>query len=73
MRAEERVQDGATLSRRRWLWDHSGRLSGVVLGLLGCVFLGFLAAAGWAPAIGLLVCIAAGVGLIAIGGRVRGN
>ena len=36
-------------------------------------FMGFLAAAGYAPAIGLLVVFAAGVALIAIGGRVRGT
>ena len=61
------------VSRRRWLWDHSGRISGIMLGLLACAFLGFLAAAGYTPAIGLLIVIAAGVALIAIGGRVRGT
>ena len=74
MRTEGAAEaSAATVTRRHWLWDRSGRISGIVLGLLSCAFLGLLAAAGWAPATGLLVVIAAGVALIAIGGRVRGH
>ena len=57
---------------KRWLWDRSGRISGVVLGLLAFAFLIFLAAVGYTPAVGLVVAIAAGVGLIVLGGRIRG-
>jgi hypothetical protein len=56
-----------------WLYDHIGRLSGLLLGALALVGLLFLAVIGYGPAIGLLVVIVIGILLIAVGGRMRGG
>ena len=55
---------------RRWLWGHSGRISGLVLGLLAAAFLVLLGVAGYAPAYGLLVLVVVGMLLIVLGGKV---
>lgn len=56
----------------RWLWDHIGRISGILLGLVAFAFLVVLAAVGWPPAYGLLVLAVVGVAMIAVGGRIKG-
>lgn len=61
------------VSWRQWLWDHIGRLSGLVLGALAFAFLCLLAALGWAPAYGLVVIVVVGVLMIVVGGRIRGR
>lgn len=57
----------------RWLRDHIGRISGVVLGLIALFFLLLLAAAGDPSAFGILVVIVIGIMLIAVGGKLRGS
>jgi hypothetical protein len=59
--------------RSSWLYDHIGRLAGIVLLLLAIAFLAFLAVLGFAPALGLLVVFVAGVLMIALGGSLRGS
>lgn len=59
--------------RGRWLSDHSGRLAGAGLGLLGFSATVFLAAIGFKPAFFLVVLLVAGVLTIAVGGRIRGS
>lgn len=61
------------VSRRQWLWDHIGRLSGLFLGACAFAFICLLAALGWAPAYGLVVIVVVGVLMIAVGGRIRGR
>ncbi len=60
-------------ARQRWLWEHSGRLSGAVLGLATLGFLTFLAAIGFKPALFLVALVVAGLGVIIVGGRIRGS
>jgi hypothetical protein len=55
---------------RRWLWDHSGRISGIALGLFAAAFLVLLGLAGYSPAYGLLVVIVVGLLLVILGGKV---
>jgi hypothetical protein len=55
-----------------WLYDHIGRLSGIVLGLIAVAFLAFLASVGYEPALGLLVVVIVGIVLIILGGKMRG-
>ncbi|MDA8035625.1 MAG: hypothetical protein M0T71_15930 [Actinomycetota bacterium] len=62
-----------TTSRIRWLWDHIGRISGLLLGLLAFAFLVLLASVGWTPAYGIIVVILIGILLIILGGRMRGG
>ena len=57
---------------RGWLYNHIGRLSGTVLGLMAFVGLGFLAVAGSKSALGLLIVIVFGIFVISVGGRLRG-
>lgn len=57
---------------RQWLWDHIGRISGIVLGLVAFAFLVVLAALGWPPAYGLVVLVVIGVAMIVVGGRIKG-
>ncbi len=59
--------------RRQWLWDHIGRLSGAVLGLLALAGLIFLAAIGFKPALGLIAVVVIGVLLIVVGGKMHGS
>jgi hypothetical protein len=62
-----------TSSRRQWLWEHIGRLTGLLLGLVALAFVVLLASLGWAPAYGILVVLVVGVALIALGGRMHGR
>lgn len=55
------------------LWDHIGRISGVVLGLAVFAFLVVLAVAGDPQALGIIVVVVAGVLLIYLGGRLHGE
>jgi len=59
--------------RRQWLWDHIGRLSGAVLGLLALAGLIFLAAIGFKPALGLIAVVLIGLLLIVVGGKMHGT
>jgi len=54
------------------LWDHIGRISGVVLGLMVFGFLVVLAAAGDPQALAVIVIVVVGVALIYFGGRLHG-
>ncbi len=54
------------------LWDHIGRISGVVLGLAVFAFLVVLAVAGDPQALGIIVVVVAGILLIYLGGRLHG-
>ena len=54
------------------LWDHIGRISGVVLGLAVAAFLVVLAVAGDPQALGIIVVVVVGVALIYLGGRLHG-
>lgn len=68
MSSDDSAQSGPTHS---WLYDHIGRISGVVLGLIAFGFVAFLAAIGSKPALGLVIVLVVGVAMIAIGGRMR--
>ncbi|MGB9112763.1 MAG: hypothetical protein WCF24_08570 [Acidimicrobiales bacterium] len=68
----ETVTDEQPLvSRRRWLWDHAGRLGGIVLGLFAVAFLAILAIAGYTPAALFIPVVLAGLVLIVLGGRIH--
>jgi hypothetical protein len=56
---------------RTWLWDHIGRIAGTLLGLALVAAIALLAAAGFKPALVLLLVVVAGAGLVALGGRLR--
>lgn len=56
-----------------WLYDHIGRIAGIVLGAVMFGFVAFLAVAGFHPALYLLVLVVAFVGMIALGGQLRGG
>jgi hypothetical protein len=56
-----------------WLYNHIGRLSGLVLGLLFVGLLLVLAANGYEPAISLLVIVVAGFVMISLGSLMRGG
>lgn len=62
-----------TTSRRQWLWDHIGRLTGLFLGLCAFAFIVLLASLGWTPAYALVVVVLIGMALIIVGGRMRGR
>ena len=64
---------GQARARQGWLSDHSGRLSGTVLGLAMGGFLSFLAVIGFKPALFLLAFVVAGLVMIVVGGRIRGS
>lgn len=55
------------------LWDHIGRISGVVLGLLLFALLVLLAVAGDPAALAIIVVVLVGIGLIYLGGRLHGG
>jgi len=63
---------GREPTARGWLWDHIGRLSGIVLGVVAFALLVLLAALGWPPAFGLVVVIVIGLVMIVVGGRIKG-
>ena len=54
-----------------WLYNHIGRLSGLVLVSLAMLGLAFLAAIGFTAALGILVFLFGGVVLIILGGKVH--
>jgi hypothetical protein len=56
---------------RSWLWDHIGRLTGIVLAVIFMAFLCLLWVAGFPPAGGLLVFLIAVFVMIAVGGRIH--
>jgi hypothetical protein len=58
---------------RSWLYNHIGRLSGLVLGLIFVALLVVLAANGYAPATSLLVIAVAGFVMISVGSMMRGG
>lgn len=58
---------------RSWLYNHIGRLAGIVLGAFFLGFLGLLAAAGYTPAGSLLASFVIFFAIIAIGIRMRGG
>jgi hypothetical protein len=72
-RTDQTAGEQRFVSRRRWLWDHIGRISGIVLGLLAFSFLVLLATLGWSPALTIVVVLVIGVAMIALGGRLRGG
>lgn len=73
-RAEQHAEArDARTARRTWLWDHSGRLAGTLLFLVAAGAMVFLAAIGFTPALYLVVLLAVGVVVIAVGGRIRGS
>lgn len=57
---------------RSWLYDHIGRLAGLLIGALVVAVIALLAIAGYQPAMTLLVIFVAGVLVIAVGGKMRG-
>lgn len=71
MTEEVPMDDGAG-HEHGWLYDHIGRISGLVLGLVVVGFLAFLAAVGYEPALGVLVVVVIGVLLISLGSQMRG-
>jgi hypothetical protein len=54
-----------------WLYNHIGRLSGLVLVALAMLGLTFLAAIGFSAALSILVFLFGGVLLIILGGKVH--
>jgi hypothetical protein len=60
-------------SERSWLYNHIGRLSGVILGAIVVLFVAFLAISGYEPATTLLVVLVAGFLMISVGGKLRGG
>jgi hypothetical protein len=67
------VENETLISRRQWLWEHAGRLAGVVLGIFAIAFLSLLAVAGYTPAALFIPVVGAFLVLIIVGGRVHGN
>ena len=59
------------MNRDSWLWNHIGRISGMVLFLAAFIATAFLAVIGFRPAIVLLLVLIAGVAMIAIGWRMH--
>jgi fucose permease len=55
------------------VWDHIGRISGIVLGLLLTAVLCLLMAAGYSAAGFLLLLVLGGMVMIAVGGRIHGR
>lgn len=56
----------------RWWWDHSGRISGVVLGLVFLAFLALLAVSGDRTVGIVVVTLLVGAAMIIVGGRIHG-
>lgn len=67
------AENDALISRKQWFWEHIGRLSGIVLGLFAIAFLSLLAVAGYTPAALFIPLVIAGLVLIILGGRIRGD
>ncbi len=61
------------LSWKTWLWNHIGRITGTLLGLIAIAAIAFLAAIGFKPALGFLIVIVVGITLIVVGGRIKGS
>jgi hypothetical protein len=59
-------------TERGWLWNHIGRLAGLLLFLVAMAFLGLLASVGYKPAEGLLAFVIVVFAMIALGGRLHG-
>lgn len=57
----------------RWWWDHSGRIAGALIALFVVALLVLLAVGGDSAAGVLLALVAAGVAMIAVGGRIHGR
>lgn len=58
---------------RGWLYDHIGRISGIVLGLFVVAVIALLSIVGYQPATTLLVIIVTGFLIITVGGKMRGG
>lgn len=71
--SESRSEKETTEAETSWLAGHIGRLAGGVLGLAAIAFLAFLAVLGFAPALGVLIVVVAGVAMISLGGAMRGG
>lgn len=54
-----------------WLFDHIGRLLGILGGLLAVAVLAFLASLGFRPALYIIVFFLSGVVLIVFGGKIH--
>jgi hypothetical protein len=67
------VVEDAPSQERSWLYNHIGRLAGIVLGLLVIAVIALLAVAGYQPATTLLVVIVSGFLIITVGGKMRGG
>jgi hypothetical protein len=67
------TEEEPLVSRRRWLWEHAGRLGGIVLGLFSIAFLAILALAGYTPAALFIPVIIAFLVLIIVGGRIHAD
>lgn len=67
------LENESLISRKRWLWEHAGRLAGVALGLLAIAFLALLAIVGYTPAVLFIPVLIAGLVLIIVGGRLHGD
>jgi hypothetical protein len=67
------VVEKAPLEERSWLYNHIGRLAGIVLGLVVIAVIALLAIAGYEPATTLLVVIVSGFLIITVGGKMRGG
>jgi hypothetical protein len=72
MNTEQMIEEPQPASSS-WLWDHIGRLTGLLLGACAFGFLVFLALIGSKPALGLVVVLVAGFAMIALGGVMRGE
>lgn len=57
---------------RSWLYNHIGRLTGLVLAFVALVFIALLAFVGFHPAQGLLVFVVVVFVMIGLGGRLHG-
>jgi hypothetical protein len=58
--------------RRSWLWDHIGRLAGLLIAMVAIAFVSLLAFAGFLPAEGVLVFLVVVLIMIGVGGRLHG-
>jgi hypothetical protein len=67
------IDGEALISRRQWLWEHVGRLAGIVLGVLAVAFMVILALAGYTPAALFIPVVVAFLVLIIVGGRLHGD